>query len=163
MVRDNDGISEVIIAAGVSSHRDDTNHLFGVDDYGIWKSTDNANSWDKVPFNIDGSAYSYQPMDLELAPNNKLWASTTSNHRGSGGGTILVANSDITAFTTKHTITYNDGADVARRTELEIASNGDIYALAAENPVTIIKSTNNGESFTPLTLPDDADGNIEAR
>ncbi|MDA9258012.1 T9SS type A sorting domain-containing protein [Flavobacteriaceae bacterium] len=159
VVRDNDGTSEVIIAAGVSTHRDDSNHLFGVDDYGIWKSTDNALSWDKVPFNIDGSAYSYQPMDLELAPNNKLWASTTSNHRGSGGGTILVANSDITAFSTKHTITYNEGADVARRTELEIASNGDIYALAAENPVTIIKSKDEFASApTPLTLPIGSNG-----
>ena len=44
VVRNNDGKSEVIIAAGVSTHRDDTNHLFGVDDYGIWKSTDNAAS-----------------------------------------------------------------------------------------------------------------------
>ena len=163
VVRDNDGTSEVIIAAGVSSHRDDTNHLFGVDDYGIWKSNDAAASWDKVPFNIDGSAYSYQPMDLEIAPDNKLWASTTRNHRGSGGGTILVANSDITAFSVKHTITYNDGADTARRTELEVASNGDIYALAAENPVTIIKSTNEfATAPTPLTLPDDADTGIDA-
>ena len=39
VVRDNNGTSEVIIAAGVSTHRDDSNHLFGVDDYGIWKSS----------------------------------------------------------------------------------------------------------------------------
>ena len=44
VVRDNDGVSEVIIAAGVSTHRDDSNHLFGVDDYGIWKSNDNNSS-----------------------------------------------------------------------------------------------------------------------
>ena len=67
---------------------------------------------------------------------------------------FLVANSDITAFSVKHTITFNDGADTARRTELEIASNGDIYALAAENPVTIIKSTRSNllSAPTPLTL-----------
>ena len=58
VVRDNDGISEVIIAAGVSSHRDDTNHLFGVDDYGIWKSSDAAASWDKVPFGINDGVLS---------------------------------------------------------------------------------------------------------
>ena len=164
VVRDNDGVSEVIIAAGVSTHRDDSNHLFGVDDYGIWKSNDNNSSvWDKVPFGINDGAYQYQPMDLELAPDNKLWASTTTNHRGSGGGTILVANTDITAFSVKHTITYNDGADTARRTELEIASNGDIYALAAENPVTIIKSTNEfATAPTPLTLPNDEDSGIDA-
>ena len=164
VVRDNDGTSEVIVAAGVSTHRDDSNHIFGVDDYGIWKSSDNTSSvWDKIPFYIGSSPYSYQPMDLEIAPDNKLWVSTTRNHRGSGGGTILVANSEVSAFSTKHTITYDDGAENARRTELEIASNGDIYALAAENPVTIIKSTN--EFTTPpteLTLPDDSDGGIDA-
>ena len=163
VVRDNDGVSEVILAVGVSSHRDDTNHLFGVDDYGIWKSSDAAESWDKVPFGINDGVYQYQPMDLEIAPDNKIWASTTRNHRGSGGGTILVANSDITAFSVKHTITYNDEADTARRTELEVASNGDIYALAAENPVTIIKSTNEfATAPTQVTLPNDADTNIDA-
>jgi hypothetical protein len=84
VVRNNDGISEVIIAAGVSTHRDDTNHLFGVDDYGIWKSTDDATSWDKIPFGINDGAFQYQPMDLELSPDNKLWVSTTNNHSGSG-------------------------------------------------------------------------------
>ena len=58
-----------------------------------------------------------------------------------------------------HTITYNDGGNSARRTELEIASNGDIYALAAENPVTIIKSTNEfATTPTPLTLPVGSNG-----
>jgi hypothetical protein len=104
VVRDNDGVSEVIIAAGVSSHRDNGNHLFGVDDYGIWKSNDAAESWDKIPFGINDGAYQYQPMDLELAPNNKLWVSTTFNHNGSGGGTILQANDEISAFSVKHNI-----------------------------------------------------------
>ena len=160
VVRDNDGISEVIIAAGVSTHRDDTNHLFGVDDYGIWKSTDAASSWDKIPFGINDGVFQYQPMDLELSPDNKLWVSTTNNHSGSGGGTILQANDDISAFSVKHNI------ENGRRTELEIASNGDIYALASVNdasaPVTIIKSTNNGSSFTPVTLPDGSATGLDA-
>ena len=160
VVRDKDGVSEVIIAAGVSTHRDDTNHLFGVDDYGIWKSTDAASSWDKIPFGINDGVFQYQPMDLELSPDNKLWVSTTNNHSGSGGGTILQANDDISAFSVKHNI------ENGRRTELEIASNGDIYALASVNdaaaPVTIIKSTNNGSSFTPVTLPDGSATGIAA-
>ena len=156
VVRDNDGVSEVIIAAGTSTHRDDGNHIFGVDDYGIWKSTDAANSWDKVPFGINDGIYQYQPMDLELAPDNKLWVSTTRNHALSGGGTILKANDEISAFTVMHTI------ENGRRTELEIASNGDIYALASADPVTMIKSTNNGSSFTALTLPDGSATGIDA-
>ena len=158
VVRDNDGKSEVIIA-GVSSHRDNSNHLFELTIMG-WKSTDKGNSWDKIPFQIDGSVYSYQPMDLEIYPDNKIWVSTTRNHRGSGEFN-LVANTDISAFELKHTITYNDGADRARRTELEIASNGDI-CIAAENSY-YYKSTNEFASApVPLVLPNDDDGNVDA-
>ena len=40
VVRDNNGVSEIFIAAGTSSHRDAASHIFGADDYGIWKSID---------------------------------------------------------------------------------------------------------------------------
>jgi hypothetical protein len=158
VVRDNGGNSEIYIAVGVSSHRDAASHIFGVDDYGIWKSLDQGTTWIKVPAYLDGSTTLYQPMDLELDPNtNKLWFSTTNNFKGTGGGTILVSNSGVTSFVKKYTI------EGARRTELEIASNGTIYALAAENPVTIIKSSDQFSS-TPkiITLPNDKDGNITA-
>ena len=152
VVRDNGGNSEIYIAVGVSSHRDAASHIFGVDDYGIWKSLDQGTTWIKVPAYLDGSTTLYQPMDLELDPNtNKLWFSTTNNFKGTGGGTILVSNSGVTSFVKKYTI------EGARRTELEIASNGTIYALAAENPVTIIKSSDQFSS-TPkiITLPNDS-------
>lgn len=157
VVRNNGGNSEIYIAAGVSSHRDAASHIFGVDDYGIWKSLDQGTTWIKVPAYLDGSTTLYQPMDLELDPNNnKLWVSTTNNFKGTGGGTILVSNSGMTGFIKKYTI------ENGRRTELEIASDGTIYALAAANPVTIIKSSD-GFSSTPtvITLPSDADGNID--
>ena len=158
VVRDNDGDSEIFIAAGVSSHRDAASHIFGVDDYGIWKSLDQGTTWIKVPVYLEGSTTLYQPMDLELDPStNKLWFSTTNNFKGTGGGTIFASNSGVTGFIKKYTI------EGARRTELEIASNGTIYALAAENPVTIIKSTDRFNSApTVVTLPSDADGNITA-
>ena len=107
---------------------------------------------------LEGSTTLYQPMDLELDPStNKLWFSTTNNFKGTGGGTIFASNSGVTGFIKKYTI------EGARRTELEIASNGTIYALAAENPVTIIKSTDRFNSApTVVTLPSDADGNITA-
>ena len=157
VVRNNEGNSEIYIATGVSSHRDAASHIFGVDDYGIWKSLDQGTTWIKVPAYLDGSTKLYQPMDLELDPNsNKLWVSTTNNFKGTGGGTILVSNSGMTGFIKKYTI------ENGRRTELEIASDGTIYALAAANPVTIIKSSD-GFSSTPtiITLPSDADGNID--
>ena len=162
VVRDNNGVSEVFIAAGTSSHRDAASHIFGADDYGIWMSNDAGSSWKKIPAYIEGTTILYQPMDLEISPStNKLWASTTQNFRGTGAGNIIVLNNNGTSFINKHTI------ENGRRTEIEIASNGDIYALAsvgvAGAPVTIIKSTNEFASApVDITLPNDADGNITA-
>ncbi|MDG1974637.1 MAG: hypothetical protein P8I26_06355, partial [Flavobacteriaceae bacterium] len=162
VVRNNNGDSEIFIAAGTSTHRDAASHIFGVNDYGVWKSLDGGSTWTKIESFISGSNSTYQPMDLEISPaTNKLWMSTTRNFRGVGGGTILVANENADRFIKKHTI--EDG----RRTELEIAANGDIYALASVNvsssPVTIIKSNDEfNSSLKILTLPDDADTNITA-
>jgi hypothetical protein len=125
VVRNNNGNSEVYIATGTSTHRDAASHIFGPDDYGIWKSLDAGSSWTKVPAYIEGTSVLYQPIDLEISPStNKLWMSTTYNFRGGGSGNILVANDQGTSFTKKHTI------ENGRRTEIEIAGNGDIYALA---------------------------------
>ena len=162
VVRNNNGNSEVYIATGTSTHRDAASHIFGPDDYGIWKSLDAGSSWTKVPAYIEGTSVLYQPIDLEISPStNKLWMSTTYNFRGGGSGNILVANDQGTSFTKKHTI------ENGRRTEIEIAGNGDIYALAsvnvAETPVKILKSTNEFSSApTDITLPNDADSNINA-
>ena len=139
IVRNNNGTSEVYIAAATSPHRDAALHIFGPDDYGLWKSVDAGSTWQKISVPIDGSTIDYQPMDFEIDPEtNKLWFSTTGNWRGLGGGTILVSNDEGTAFTKKHTI------ESGLRTELAIASNGDIYALAdindANNPVKIFKT-----------------------
>ena len=66
VVRDNDGKSEVIIAAGVSSHRDNSNHLFGVDDYGIWKSTDKGTHGIRFHFKLMEVFIHINSMDLKL-------------------------------------------------------------------------------------------------
>ena len=161
IVRNNNGVSEVVIAAGTSLHRDDNNHIFGADDYGIWKSTDAGSSWDKVPLLIDGTSNTHQPMDLEIAPDsNKLWVSTVDDIYGNGGGAIHVANSDITAFTLKHTILSGD------RTELEITKNGNIFVLgdvkSSSDPTVILKSTDEFATHKQLALPIDADTGIPA-
>ena len=161
VVRNNENKSEVYIAVGTSSHRDAASHIFGPDDYGVWKSLDAGSTWIKMDAFIEGSTTTYQPMDLEISPTtNKLWMSTTANFRGSGAGTILVANNGMYSFIKKHSI------ENGRRTELEITANGDIYALASvssEPPVTIIKSTNDFASPpSTITLPSDADTNITA-
>ena len=164
VVRNNNGESEIYIATGTSNHRRDgsATHIFGPNDFGIWKSSDSGSTWTKIPVFIDGTTSLYQPMDLEISPStNKLWMSTTRNFDGLGAGVILVSNDDVTSFIKKYTV--QDGL----RTELEIAKNGDVYVLADVNnsaaPVTIIKSTNEFASTpTIITLPNDVDSGIPA-
>jgi len=126
----------------------------------LWKSIDAGSTWQKIAIPIEGSTVDYQPMDFEIDPQtNKLWFSTTGNWRGLGGGTILVSNDEGTAFTKKHNI------ENGLRTELAIAPNGDIYALAdindANNPVKIFK-TKDKFATTPvaLVLPKGASSDI---
>ena len=162
VVRNKNGNSEVFIATGTSTHRRDgsASHIFGPDDYGIWKSNDAGSTWVKVPVFIDGTTSLYQPMDLEISPStNDLWMSTTKNFNGLGGGDVLKANQDVSSFSKKYSVSNGE------RTELEIAKNGDVYILADVNdstaPVTILKSTNEFTT-TPstITLPNDVDSGI---
>ena len=102
IVRNNNGTSEVYIAAATSPHRDAAQHIFGPDDYGLWKSVDAGSTWQKISVPVDGSTtVDYQPMDFEIDPEtNKLWFSTTANWRGLGG--TICSNDEGTAFTKAH-------------------------------------------------------------
>ena len=159
VVRDLGDSSEIYLASSYG-YNDNTkpnnnpSQWLGSSDYGLYRSTDGSN-FTRVSVKIQGSNTLHQPMDLEIAPDNKVWMSTTNKYSGSGGGTILVSNDEGTAFEKKYQIPNG------KRAELEIASDGTIYALAGANPVTIIKSTDKFAT-TPITilLPNDKDSGI---
>ena len=73
IVRNNNGTSEVYIAAATSRHRDAASHIFGPDDYGLWKSIDAGSTWQKIAIPIEGSTIDYQPMDFEIDPNKQIF------------------------------------------------------------------------------------------
>jgi hypothetical protein len=155
IVRDNGGSSEVILAVttgydGISWAGNSSSTT------GMFKST-NGTDFSKINANnADGNPY--EVMDLEIAPDNKIWASTTDIAYGPGG--VILSSSDGSTFAIKHTVSN------AKRTEIEVASNGDIYVLSAinssSNPVKIFKTTDEFANTTELTLPNDADTGIDA-
>ena len=158
IVRDNSGSSEVYFVSSFGWNWD-TGQWLGTSDYGLYRSTDNGVSFSKIDVKISGTNSQHQGMDLEIAPDNKIWMCTTNRGNGnSGGGTILVSNANGTSFEEKYKISGGS------RTEMEIASNGNIYVLAAtSDPVKIIKSTDEfATEPTVLTLPNDKDGGISA-
>ena len=153
VVRNNSGTSEIFIS---SSPGYDGAAWVGINAYGVHKSTDGGANFSKIEVKNSGGQ-TYEVIDLEIAPDNKIWASTTRRAFGTGG-TILSSNDAGTSFEVKHEITSG------RRTEMEISSNGNIYVLSQTNdPVKIIKTT---DAFATapitLTLPNDKDGGISA-
>ena len=158
IVRNNSGTSEVYFVSSFSWNWD-TGDWLGVSNYGLYRSVDEGQNFTKIDVEIVGGSRQHQGMDLEIAPNNKIWMCTTNRGNGnSGGGTILVSNADGTSFEEKYKISGG------KRTEMEVASNGHIYVLAATNdPVKIIKSTDEfATEPTVITLPNDADTGISS-
>ena len=155
VVRDNGGSSEIIMASSMGY---DGAGWLGQNSYGVYKSTNNGTSFEKIDIGKDSNNKTYAVIDLEIAPDNKVWGSTTQRGWGTGGGTILVSNDNVTSFSVKHEISGG------KRTEIEIASNGNIYVLAAtSDPVKILKTTDQfATAPTVIQLPNDKDGGISA-
>ena len=82
VTRNDGGNTQIFVAAGTSLYRDAANTVFGGDDYGLFVSSDNGSTWTRINVEFDGNLV--QPIDLELAPDNKLWLSTTRDTNGLG-------------------------------------------------------------------------------
>ena len=174
IVRDADGSSatttdsEVFVSIGSAFYSPNPINTFvGVNEYGIFKSTDNGTNWNRVTLEVDGNPVAGN--DFELGQDNTLWLGTTRNVYGDGGGRVY-SSSDGTNFTLKHSITN------ARRVELATSKQNanTVYVLArirtvdgSNNliaPFVEILKTTDAFATTPttLSLPNDADTNIPA-
>jgi len=175
IVRDADGNSATsndsevfagIGAAGYSRNPIDT--YLGYQEYGIYKSTDNGSTWNKITLYVDGSTIA--PNDFEIGIDNTLWLATRRNIFGLGGGRIY-NSSDGNTFALKHSIPK------ARRTEIAVSKQNanTVYVLARVttlnetqtafiDPFVSILKTVDAFASSPLSLPlpDDADLNIPA-
>ena len=158
VVRNNDGKSEIYIAAGTSSYRDASQTLFNGEDYGLYKSSDGGVNWNKI--NVEHEGLIVQPIDLEISNDNLVWFSTTRDNRGRGGGLIFRSDSSGSNFDLRFQI------ENGNRTEIELTSNNEIFVLAAtsdaSNPVTIKKGSLSSNTLQDITLPDDDDPGISS-
>ncbi|MBJ6366725.1 PA domain-containing protein [Snuella sedimenti] len=162
-IRDNGGTSEVYVAAG-STFYPDANpiSLFGVEDYGLYRSINSGTSWSKITLPLAPGGSGYEPNDIEVSfDNTMVWVSTTSNIYSAGGGAIL-SSSNGTSFTLKKTLT--DGL----RTQIAMSSvDADKLYVLAEinsdvNPVGILMTDDGFATETSLTLPVDVETDIPA-
>jgi hypothetical protein len=170
IVRDADGSnattndSEVFIGVGARGYSSNPQGTFiGVENYGIFKSTDTGTNWNRVVLNHPTANKGPEaPNDFEIGSDNTLWLSTTSNvYAGDGGRVYSSANGST--FTLKHTVPNGIRTEIA----VSKTSANKIYILAqlttTANPVGIYLTTD-GFATTPTTLalPNDADDGIPA-
>ncbi len=174
VVRDKDGNpattndSEVFAAIGGSFYSSNPKSTFiGLDDYGVFKSSDEGANWSQITLEVDGNPVS--PNDFELGIDNTLWLSTTRNAYLKGGGRIY-KSTDGASFTLEHTITNG------RRTEIAVSKTnantvyvlGEVYTENESNKevapfLSILKTTDAfTTSPTALSLPNDATSSIPA-
>ncbi|QCE40806.1 thrombospondin type 3 repeat-containing protein [Psychroserpens sp. NJDZ02] len=161
-VRDNNGVSEVYVAAGDSFYSAaNTGTILSGAEFGLYKSVDNGVSWNELslPLTTDGNKHC--PNDIEIGADNKLWVSTiNSTIFGDGGGEVF-SSIDGNTFTMSHTVAE------ASRTQIAVSETdpGVVYILAEGNdtdPVIMEKTIDGFVSTTSMSLPNDVDTDIDA-
>jgi hypothetical protein len=163
-VRDNNGVSEIYVAAADALYgSSNASTTIGGLSYGLYKSIDNGSNWTELTLPLTADGHKHCPNDLEIGADGTIWLSTTqSKLYGDGGGEIF-SSTDGTNFTNKYTVSGGG------RTQIATSSSdaGKIYILAqlTAGGVTI-KKTTDGFNLSFLvqtkTLPNDDDDGIEA-
>ncbi|MEL6561921.1 MAG: PKD domain-containing protein [Bacteroidota bacterium] len=115
---------------------------------GIWKSSDGGTTFTQLA-STDNSTFTYV-QKIVVASNGDVFAATrnASVQRSEDGGDTWSR-------------VLSDGG-TSRAADLEIATNGDIYAsLGIFSSAHIFRSSNNGDSWTEVTPPTTSGGRIE--
>ena len=160
-IKNNNGISEVYVAAGDAFYGSASVTTFlGGTELGIFKTIDQGITWNEVNMPQTSSGNDYEPNDIEIGADGKIWVSTIdSSIHGDGGGEIF-SSTDGENFQREHIIT---GAD---RTQIAVSGQnaGVIYVLAEIPGGVTMQGTTDGfnTDIFDLELPNDADNGIPA-
>ena len=130
---------------------------------GLQRSTNGGTSWSQVLPTIPGQSIRYIPADIEISSSNRIWVGTKGNPYSAsdrGGGRILYSDNGTT-WTTSNTTSVTNGTG---KVELVCApSNSNyVYAIIEDNRTvgSMKKTTDNGNTWSDISLPVDADSGI---
>jgi len=158
-VRNNNGTSEIYVAAGDSYYgaANATTYLGGPG-FGLFKSTDGGTSWSEVALPLTANGNKHCPNDIEIGADNKIWLATTNSIVFGDGGGKVFSSTDGTNFTLKHTVANG------QRTQIAVSKTAadKVYVLAelgVANAIetTIVKTTNGFTTSTTQPIPVDAE------
>ena len=161
VVRNENGTS--VIYAGVGGNEFEGSYV-GREFTGVWKSADGGVNWTRAFDGADAQETTgYKEFSsLDIDSNNRIWAGTRMNAYWAGGGEIFY--SDDGATWTEASWKSSIGGTPNRVIISAAASDPNyIYALISNNVDNkanwVAKSTDNGTTWTELTVPTDANGN----
>jgi len=168
-VRDEDGQS--VIYAGVASGiYMGENHLSQPTD-GLYRSEDGGQTWEQVLPNINGLSIPYTPDDIEIGADGRIYLGTMRNIDGNGGATLLFSDVGTSGSWTvnedyKNAIEAGIGQyTLPGRAMVSPAPSNEniVYAIIGAGYISgfgyykgnfVIKSTDKGQTWTSLSLPD---------
>lgn len=152
-VRNESGTSVLYVAVGMGYYRGQWHYS----PLGLQRSTDGGSIFSQVMPYIPNASTVYEPFDIEIGPDNRIWIGSRRNSYWYGGGTVLYSD-DGTSWT-DNTIS-TDG----RRVELAVAPSDQntVYAMVQGSSQTeMYKTTDGGANWSQVTTPvnedDDAD------
>ena len=160
VVRNENGTS--VIYAGVGGNEFEGSYV-GREFTGVWKSADGGVNWTRAFDGADAQeSTGYKEFSsLDIDSNNRIWAGTRMNAYWAGGGEIFYSDDGVTW--TEASWKSSIGGNPNRVIISAAASDPNyIYALISNNVDNkanwIAKSTDNGTTWTELTVPVDANG-----
>jgi len=161
--------SSVIYACVTSGVYKGSNHE-SIPSDGLYRSTNNGNSWEQVLPNIIGSNKPYTPADIEITTNGRIFVGSMRNLEDNGGGTILYSDDGLagswTIFDDQAQVIKNNYKIAGRVILASAPSNPNvIYALFGvayidatdgfkhANCEYILKTSNKGSSWNAVNIP----------
>ena len=169
VVRDEAG-ETVIYAAVASGTYMGINHTSQPSD-GLFRSTDNGETWQQVLPDIPGEGVPYTPSDIEVAANGRMFVGTMENLNKKGGATIFYSDSGLSGTWVKYdhynTVIGNEGYyNIPSRTIIASAPSDSnrIYAQFAAGYVNgftyyrgryMVRSNDGGVTWNQMIIPDE--------
>jgi photosystem II stability/assembly factor-like uncharacterized protein len=162
IVRDEDGISVLYVAVGSGTYQGSQ-----FIQEGLYRSSNGGSTWQQVLPNIPGTGLGYCVSDLELSPDNKIYAGTMRNINTLGGGDVLSSSDGISwnRFSEFSDFTKGIGWSAGRTVIKAAPSNANhmyaLFTMGITNSLSQLRdyevfmkhSMDGGNTWQDITLP----------